>query len=105
MDNISDFIYTRITRLREDKGISARDLSLSLGLNHSYINRIENRQALPSYECLNDICSYFGITLSQFFDEENKHPVEVQQLTRESMKLNRDILRHLVEIARHLNKY
>ena len=32
----------RLARLREKKGVSARDMSLSLGQCESYINKIEN---------------------------------------------------------------
>ena len=32
----------RIAELREKKNVSAREMSLALGQNESYINRIEN---------------------------------------------------------------
>ena len=38
MDYI-DFFYKRITDLRIQKGVSARDMSLSLGQSESYINK------------------------------------------------------------------
>ena len=38
----------RLTELRMEKGVSARDMSLSLGQSESYINKIENRRTLPS---------------------------------------------------------
>ena len=34
---------SRLTSLREQKKVSAREMSLDLGQNGSYINRIENR--------------------------------------------------------------
>ena len=36
---------SRLTSLREQKKVSAREMSLDLGQNGSYINRIENRKA------------------------------------------------------------
>ena len=36
-----DWFYTRLTELRTHKGVSARDMSLSLGQSESYINSIE----------------------------------------------------------------
>ena len=36
-----DFIKYRIASLRNQKGVSARDMSLSIGQNENYINRIE----------------------------------------------------------------
>lgn len=38
----------RLSQLRMEKGVSARDMSLSLGQSASYINKIENRRSLPS---------------------------------------------------------
>lgn len=39
----ADFISDRIAKLRTEKNISARDMSLSLGQSQSYINNIENK--------------------------------------------------------------
>jgi len=38
----------RLTELRQQKGVSARDMSLSIGQSENYINKIENRKSLPS---------------------------------------------------------
>ena len=50
-----DFVQERIAQLRLQKNVSARDMSLSLGQNNSYINRIENKKALPSLQGLFNI--------------------------------------------------
>ena len=39
---------TRLTQLRENKGVSARDMSLSIGQNPGYINNIETGKALAA---------------------------------------------------------
>lgn len=39
-----DFFCKRLTELRLEKGVSARDMSLSLGQSESYINHIENKK-------------------------------------------------------------
>ena len=38
----------RLAQLRNQKGVSARDMSLSLGQGAGYINNIENKNNLPS---------------------------------------------------------
>lgn len=38
----------RLSQLRMQKGVSARDMSLSIGQNPGYINNIETGKALPS---------------------------------------------------------
>lgn len=45
-----EFFSRRLTQLRMQKGVSAREMSLAIGQNSSYINRIENRKALPSMQ-------------------------------------------------------
>ena len=43
-----DLFYQRLIELRTKKGVSARDMSLSIGQNAGYINGLENRKGLPS---------------------------------------------------------
>ena len=45
-----DFFAERITFLRTEKNVSAREMSLAIGQNSSYINRIENKKAFPSMQ-------------------------------------------------------
>lgn len=46
-----DFFRERLAQLRNQKGVSARDMSLSLGQSESYINKIENGKAFPAMRC------------------------------------------------------
>lgn len=48
--------------------MSARDLSLSLGISVGYINKIENRKTIPSLNILTKIYLYFGIDLKDFLN-------------------------------------
>lgn len=43
-----DFVPERLAKLRALKGVSARDMSLSLGQANNYINNIENKKSLPA---------------------------------------------------------
>lgn len=88
-----EFVQERIAQLRTQKGVSARDMSLSLGQNSSYINQIENKKALPSLQGLFYICEYFDITPQQFFDVGSDCPVELAdvelaELTEKLKKLD-----------------
>ena len=51
-----EFTQNRIAQLRMQKNVSARDMSLTLGQNNSYINQIENKKALKLEE--NDYYQY-----------------------------------------------
>ena len=61
----------RIRILRNEKGISAREMSLALGQNVNYINLIENGKRSPSFELFFDICDFFDITPEDFFKYDN----------------------------------
>ena len=65
-----DFIRHPITELRLSKQISEYQLSLDLGQCKSYIQGITSGKALPSVKQLYNICDYFDISLSQFFDDD-----------------------------------
>lgn len=69
-----DFVPKRLAKLRTRKGVSARDMSLSLGQTNNYINNIENKKSLPSMPSFFYICEYLGITPQEFFDEGNANP-------------------------------
>jgi transcriptional regulator with XRE-family HTH domain len=70
----------RLAMLRTKKGVSARDMSLSIGQGPGYINNIENGHNLPSMSAFFYICEYLGITPSEFFDTEMKDPGKIDLL-------------------------
>lgn len=97
-----DFVQGRIAQLRIQKNVSARDMSLSLGQNDSYINRIENKKALPSLQGLFYICEYLGITPQEFFDEGNPYPDQLSQLIVNMKKLDEKALSHIAGLVDEL---
>lgn len=62
-----DFIRTRITELRLQKGVSEHRMSLDLDKSGSYIRGISNGLSLPSVRELLKIMAYFNITPADFF--------------------------------------
>ena len=62
-----DFIRTRITELRLQKGVSEHRMSLDLDKSGSYIRGITNGLSMPSVRELLKIMAYFNITPSDFF--------------------------------------
>ena len=76
-----DWVHNRIAELRIQKGVSARDMSLSLGQSESYINKIENKRTLPSLSGLIYICDYLGVTPKEFFDTELLEPRQMQEIS------------------------
>lgn len=75
-----EFLYKRLSELRLAKGVSARDMSLSIGQSEGYINTIENKKALPSMMGFFYICEYLDISPKDFFDDSIGHPTLINEL-------------------------
>jgi len=90
-----EFTQERIANLRMQKGCSARDMSLSLGQNDTYINKIENKKTLPSLSGLFYICEYLGITPQEFFDEGNPCPEKLREIVEDMKRLDEKALQHI----------
>lgn len=99
-----DLFCERLTELRLQKGVSARDMSLSLGQNAGYINNIENKNNLPSMTVFFYICEYLEITPQEFFDFEVHMPNKMNILVENSKKLNKDDFLHISAIVQSLSK-
>ena len=99
-----EFVRNRIAFLRTAKNISARELSLRLGQSVGYINHIEIGTSNPSVEMLFYICEELGVTMSEFFDEGNEHPLLVDEIIRLSKSLDKSSLESVISVMKNLNK-
>jgi len=100
----TDWFSGRVAELREQRGVSARDMSLSLGQSESYINKIENRRTMPSMTGFFYICEYFGITPAQFFDTMSANPVLEKELREKLARLTAEQMDHVLQIIEDLAK-
>lgn len=94
------FIGKRIAVLRNANKNSARGMSLDLGQSSEYINQIENGRSMPSIEGLINICDYFDITMSEFFDESIVYPIQYKELLQELNKLDSIELEKVIDIVK-----
>lgn len=92
----------RLTELRQAKGVSARDMSLSLGQSPGYINNIENGVSLPSMSTFFYICEYLDVSPAEFFSIEIPDPVRLKALTRELCRLNSNQLELLTKLIEEI---
>lgn len=93
----------RLTQLRLERNVSARDMSLSLGQSASYINKIENRRTMPSMAGFFYICEYLGITPQEFFDVDTASPAKASDLVQEIRKLSPSKADHVLQLVKDLN--
>ena len=103
-EDFEDFISKRLANLREQKQISARDMSLSLGLAEGYINHIENKSNMPSMKGLFYICEFLKIEPHDFFDAGTEAPELLAELVNECKQLNRDSLQGLLTFIQNTKK-
>ena len=98
------FIRDRISQLRLQKGVSEYQMSYDLGHSRSYIYNISSGKSLPPMAEFLQICDYFDITPSQFFDDTLNNPALLQSAVTELRKLNDDDLMLILGNTRRLTK-
>ena len=92
----------RLAKLRTAKGVSAREMSLSIGQSENYINKIENRKTLPSFTVFFYICEYLGISPQDFFDENNNDPAQLTELITDLKRLDEKALSNIAEVVKKM---
>ena len=85
--NYDDFIRERITRLRLERNLSEYQLSYELGQSKGYIQSITSGRALPSMAMFLDICDYFNLAPSEFF-ETDLPPLPIREACAKLAALN-----------------
>jgi len=97
-----EFISKRIGQLRTQMGVSARDMSMTIGQAHNYISNIENGKSAPSIQGFLYICEYLKISPKDFFDDENRNPALLDELVRELSAFNTGTLEYLLGFIREV---
>lgn len=99
-----ELFINRLIKLRKQKGISARSMSLSIGQNANYINQVEGKKTFPSMQSFFYICDYLDVSPEEFFDAGNKNPTLYEEFFEDIKKLDDNELYHIHEIIRSLVK-
>ena len=91
-------VLDRITSYRNQKGWTEYQLAEQSGLTQSTISSWYRKNMLPTIPSLTKLCDAFGITLSQFFleDECKTTTLNEQQLRLMyyAAKLNSELMNH-----------
>ena len=98
-----DFFADRMASLRMKRSVSAREMSLTIGQNESYINRIENKQTFPSMQAFFYICEYFQITPKDFFNSDNPNPAKINDIINILYTLDDEQLEIIFNVAKGLS--
>ena len=63
-------VLEKIDKLRKERGWSVNYLAMEAELTQSTLNNLYTRQTEPKISTLRSICKSFGITLAEFFNDE-----------------------------------
>lgn len=65
-------VLEKIKKLQEERGWSTYKLAYEAGLTQSTLSNMFARGTCPTVDTLEKICDAFGISLSEFFEEDEK---------------------------------
>ena len=91
-------VLEKIERLRKEKGWSINYLAMESGLTQSTLNNLYSWNTEPKISTLRAICGAFGITLSDFFKEEENE----DELIRRIKGLSKENKTALLQIVKNL---
>ena len=91
-------VLEKIDMLRKEKGWSINYLAMESGLTQSTLNNLYSRKTEPKISTLRAICGAFGITLSEFFKEEENE----DELVRRVKTLSQENKTALLQILKNL---
>jgi transcriptional regulator with XRE-family HTH domain len=58
--------------IREQKGLQQKQVALEIGIGTTNYNRVENRQREASIEVLDKLAKFYGITIDEIVNFDNK---------------------------------
>lgn len=79
MEELDIEIGQKLKKLREEKGLSMREVAARIGIDHSYIGKIEKGK-FPSLEKLRKICELYGVSVQSLIGQEITVPDELKEL-------------------------
>ena len=94
----------RLAKLRTEKGLSAREMSLQMGQNPGYINNIESGKSTPSLSGIFYICEFLGVTPSEFFDLDTKNPIKINAILSDLKHLDSAQLDVIAALAKSMQQ-
>jgi transcriptional regulator with XRE-family HTH domain len=102
IEELESLLCERIAHLRTAKGVSARDMSLTMGQGAGYINSIESKKAMPSMRGFFYICEYFNISPKDFFDVDSAVPELLNEIVEDMKALSVEQLSSIAHIVKGL---
>ena len=99
-------VIAKLNKLRLERNLSVYRLSELTGINQSTLANTFSRGTVPSIQNLEIICSTLGLTLSQFFQEDEKEIILNENdlsFFNEYKKLPADMQVTVVDLIKKIN--
>ncbi len=74
-------IYNRIALLREERGLSRKELADQLGVNFQTIGYLERGEYNPSLDLALDLSAVFGLPIDMVFSRQRMRPLSEELAT------------------------
>jgi transcriptional regulator with XRE-family HTH domain len=76
----------RLRELREEKKYSIKKLATTLGVNYTYVSKIENNRSIPSSEVIEKLATVFNVDISELKLQAGKIPDDVMDILKNNPK-------------------
>lgn len=83
MSNIKMSLGRTLKDLRQQKGLSLRELAGKLKVNHAYLSRIESNTVSPSEKIIKQLSRFFGVSIEKLQISAGKLPQDVAYILAE----------------------
>ena len=92
-------VLEKVKNMQEERGWSTYKLALESGLTQSTLSNMFARGTCPTVDTLEKICDAFGITLSEFFEEDidSNEPKLIEIKYKKLSEKRQAIIRELIE--------
>lgn len=75
-------LYNRIAVLREERGVSRKDLAEAVGVNYQTVGYLERFEYTPSLDLAFRICEFFNLPVEMVFSTEPMKPLSEEVMRR-----------------------
>ncbi|WP_275579798.1 helix-turn-helix domain-containing protein [Bacillus velezensis] len=101
---MNNTIGSTVKKLREERGMTQRDVSEMMGIDHSYLSKIERGVQNPSLNTIRRLSEFFGVEISLssnvILDDDDLIAEKIKLLDDDSKK----IIENLVDLLIQKNK-
>lgn len=102
VEKYQEFLRNRITQILIERNISEHELSLALGTNPSYINKITRGKTYPSMSKFFEICEYLDIEPYYFFETYIDSPIQFKKVVHDLIELEEKDFQFIALSIAHL---